>query len=353
MNTLQQWDRQVPDIPMATVWSLSELAEYRGKQELYTHQSPRKLEKLRENAMVASAVSSNRIEGVEIADKRIGTVVFGHGALQDRNEEEIRGYQQALKWIHQEHAQIGLDVSVIYRLHRMCCPTVWDSGKFKEKDGEIVEKHPDGRTSIRFVPVSAAKTPEAVEKMCFLYGKLIKQREIPPLLLWAAVNLDFLCIHPFRDGNGRVSRLLLLLLLYQLGFAAGRYISLESVIEQSKERYYATLKQSSSGWHELENNAWPYISFLLYTLKTVYVEFEERVGVVSVDHGEKTMIIQRAVQSMNGLFHVRQLQAACPGVSLDMIRKVLKDLRKEGAVECTGRGKKAEWRVIGNDDGNR
>jgi Fic family protein len=351
VNTLQQWETQVPDIPMATVWLLNELAEYRGKQELYTQQAPRKLEKLREHAVVASAVSSNRIEGVEIDSSRVGTVVFGHGALQDRNEEEIRGYQQALRWIHEEHEKIPFEVATILRLHRMCCPSVWDSGCFKDKDGEIIEKHSNGKISIRFVPVSAQETPSATEKMCQAYRTLRKQREIPPLLIWAAMNLDFLCIHPFRDGNGRVSRLLLLLSLYQLGFTAGRYISLESVIEQSKERYYATLKQCSDGWHDSGHDAWSYINYLLYTLKIVYVEFEERVGAVSVDYGEKTMVIRRTVKSMNETFHVRQLQKACPGISLDMIRKVLKDMRKEGAVECIGRGKKAEWRVMGNDSG--
>ncbi|MBU2591825.1 MAG: Fic family protein, partial [Nitrospinae bacterium] len=266
MKTLELFNIETPQIPTATVWLLNDLAEYRGKQELFTKQAPQKLAKLKEHAIIESAVSSNRIEGVEIEHKRIGTVVFGKGLLSDRNEEEVRGYQAALALIHSDSAKIKISSSTIKKLHSLIRPDIWDSGKFKKEDGDIIEKHPDGRITVRFKPTPAAETADATKEMCSLYDTLLKHKETPPLLIWAAQNLDFLCIHPFRDGNGRVSRLLLLLSLYQLGFEAGRYISLERIIEQSKERYYETLQQSSHGWHKGRHNPWPYINYLLYTL---------------------------------------------------------------------------------------
>jgi len=324
---------------------LNDLAEYRGKQQLFTKQSPQRLKKLREHALIESAVASNRIEGVEISGKRVGTVVFGHGHLQDRNEVEVRGYQDALSWIHDEPKKITLSTQSVLKLHRMTRPEIWDSGKLKEEDGEIIEKHPDERVSVRFRPVPADETPDALDQLFSLTANLLRDKEVPPLVVWAASNLDFLCIHPFRDGNGRVSRLLLLLSLYHIGFEAGRYISLERIIEQSKERYYETLHVSSQNWHEGRHDPWPYVNYLLYTLKELYREFEDRYESTAVPRGEKTETVQRAVLRLKR-FHIRELQKNCPEVSLDMIRKVLADMRANGKVECTGRGKHARWHLI-------
>jgi len=348
MKTLEQFSQQTPSIPMTTVWLLNDLAEYRGKQELFTKQSPQKLKKLKEHALIESAVSSNRIEGVDIDRKRVGTVIFGKSLLQDRNEEEVRGYQSALAWIHDEAQEIKLSTAAIKKLHALTRPNIWDSGKLKKDDGEIIEKHANGRVTIRFRPTSAAETPEALKNLCTLSQNSLRDKEVPPLVIWAAQNLDFLCIHPFRDGNGRVSRLLLLLSLYQLGFEAGRYISMERIIEQSKGRYYETLQQSSQQWHEGKHDPWPYINYLLYTLKELYEEFERRVGEIRAVRGEKTEIIHQAVSEFNTHFHITELQKRCTGVSLDMIRKVLKDMSDSGDVRCTGRGKKSLWMVIGN-----
>ena len=247
MKTIQLWAQKLPQIPMAAVWLLNDLAEYKGKQQLYTRQSPQRLKTLREHALIESSVSSNRIEGVEIDQKRIGTVLFGHGHLQDRDEEEVRGYQEALNWIHNDKQSIPLNSSTILKLHSMIRPEIWDSGLYKENDGEIIEKHQDGRISVRFKPLSAEMTPSAVEQLCCDTQHLLKGREVPALAVLAAFNLDFLCIHPFRDGNGRVSRLLILLMMYYLGYDAGRYISLERIIEQSKERYYRNSLSKLSG----------------------------------------------------------------------------------------------------------
>ena len=347
MKTLEQFTRQPPQIPTATVWLLNELSEYRGKQELFTRQSPQRLKRLMEHALIESAVASNRIEGVEIDQKRVGTVIFGKNHLQDRNEEEVRAYQDALTMIHADHKQLALSPDTILHFHAMSHPNQWDSGKFKEADGEIIEKHPDGRVSIRFRPLSARETPAAIATLCRQYSALQRDRDIPPLIVWAAANLDFLCIHPFRNGNGRLSRLLLLPNLYHLGFTAGRYVSLERVIEQSKDRYYETLQQSSRNWHDGRHDPWPYVNYLLFTLKALYQDFESRYENTVLPPGEKTEAVQRAVASFAGPFHVAELQKRCPEVSLDMIRKVLKDMRLNKNIECLGRGKQALWRRIG------
>jgi len=343
MNTISQWISALPEIPMGSVWLLNDLSEYRGKQELFTKQSPQKLKALREHALIESAVCSNRIEGVEVDQKRIGTVLFGKGHLQDRDEEEVRGYQQVLSWIHSEGDSIPLSVETILKLHAMTRPNIWDSGRFKKDDGEIIEKHPDGRVTLRFKPLSAAETPNAMEQLCADLQRLLRDGEVPPLLLLAAFNLDFLCIHPFRDGNGRVSRLLLLLLMYHLGFEAGRYISLERIIEQSKERYYDTLRDSSQGWHEAEHNPWPYINYLLYTIKELYREFEDRYENTALPRGEKTLMVERAVKKTGSEFSVSDLQKACPGVGIDLIRRSLKLMQERGEVKCVRKGRGAKW----------
>jgi Fic family protein len=344
MKTLEQFLHQPPQIPTTIVWLLNDLAEYRGKQELFTRQSPQRLKALREHALIESAVASNRIEGVEIDQRRVGTVIFGKSHLLDRNELEVRGYQAALSLIHEQHATLVMSPKTILRLHALTRPEIWDSGRFKKEDGEIIEKHPNGRVTVRFRPISAKETPDATARLCTLSDRAIRERQIPPLVIWAAQNLDFLCIHPFRDGNGRVSRLLLLLSLYHLGFTAGRYISLERIIEQNKERYYETLQTSSQGWHQGKHDPWPYINYLLYTLKQVYQEFEARYENTSVPLGEKTAAVRQAIASFVGAFHVSELHKRCPEVSLDMIRKVLKDMALEKSVECLGRGKQAKWR---------
>jgi Fic family protein len=176
----------------------------------------------------------------------------------------------------------------------------------------------------------------------------MRQQTVQPLILLGALNLDFLCIHPFRDGNGRVSRLLLLLTCYHLGFEVGRYISLERLIEQNKERYYETLKLSSQFWHEGRHDPWPYINFVLYTLLDATREFERRVGETASPRGSKTELVQAAIEAAQSDFTIADLERRCPGVSRDMIRHVLRGLQKKGHVECQGRGPGARWRRKGN-----
>ena len=354
MMTMRMLAESVTDIPVVTAWYLSDLGEARGKQELFKRQSPQRLKTLLEHALIESAVSSNRIEGVEIDQSRIGTVVFGQPPFRDRNEEEVHGYREALSWIHSQGAAIPVSEETILHLHRLARGNIGDAGQYKERDSDIIEKYPDGRVRVRFKTVPAAKTPACMRQLTELWPSCIQARTIPSLVLLAAFNLDFLCVHPFRDGNGRASRLLLLLQLYHLGFEVGRYISIERLIEANKVRYYETLEQSSQRWHEGRHDPWPYINYLLFVLKTAYQEFEERLGRISAPRGEKTDMIIRVIERSQGPFRIADLQRQCPGVSIDMIRRVLKNLRAEGRIACLGRGQDAQWQKteLGNTELN-
>ncbi len=347
MNTLHMFCQTPPYVPPTTAWYLSDLGEARGKQELVYRRSPHQLKTLREHALIESAISSNRIEGVTIEPARIDAVILGKSHLRDRDEEEVRGYRQALKLIHDQHAQLEFGEGTIKRLHALSRGEIGDAGLYKTRDSDIIEKYPDGRVRVRFTTVSAAKTPEMMQGQIQQWPIALAERCLPPPILLAACNLDFLCIHPFRDGNGRVSRLLLLLQAYHLGYQVGRYVSLERLIEQNKERYYETLEQSSQGWHTAQHNPWPYINFLLFILKEAYREFEMRLGRMPDQRGAKTALILQAIQAMIGSFSVGELQAQCPGVSPDLIRRVLKQERQNKRVECLGRGRDARWRKSG------
>jgi Fic family protein len=343
MMTLKQFTAKPEMISMITSWYLADLGEARGRQELFTKQAPQRLKVLREHALIESAVSSNRIEGVTVDQTRIKPVLLGRAHLRDRDEEEVRGYRDALKLLHEQGAKLLVTEKNIRELHRLTRGEIWDAGKYKDKDGDIIEKYPDGRSRIRFKTVTAAKTPQAMTELVDLWGQSIRERWVHPLITVAAFNLDFLCIHPFRDGNGRVSRLMLLNQCYHLGYEVGKYISIERLIEQNKVRYYETLEQSSHKWHEGKHDPWPYINYVLFILKTAYKEFEERVGQISAPRGAKTELISSAIERTKGAFRISDIHRECPGVSLDMIRRILKDLKASGRVECLGRGQSAQW----------
>jgi Fic family protein len=344
MTTLQQFSIRPETIPVSTAWYISDLAEARGRQLLHIRQVPQRLQALREHALIESAVSSNRIEGIEIDRQRVGTVIFGKPLLHDRDEEEVRGYREALNRIHEHAANMPISQAAILKLHCLARGEIWDAGKYKEKDGDIIERYPDGRERVRFKTVPASQVTPSMEDLVSLWFRTLEEKWVPPPIAMAAFNLDFLCIHPFRDGNGRVSRLLLLLQSYQLGYEVGRYISLERLIEQNKDRYYETLEQSSQGWHEGKHDPWPYINYLLFILKTAYREFESRLAIVKSQRGAKTGLIESAIQSFPSEFTLADLEWACPGVSHDMVRKVLRNLQRSGRVECLGRGPGAFWR---------
>ncbi|MCE5230527.1 Fic family protein [bacterium] len=344
MNTLEKLNDELQQLPLIASFNLADLAEARGRQELFTHQSPQKLKALREHAIVESVVSSNRIEGVEVEQARVRTLVFGKPQPRDRDEEEVRGYRQALKKIHEHGARMVVDEAIVLELHRSIRGDIWDAGRYKEKEGDIIETYPDGRRRIRFKTVSAAETPAALRGLIQSWNQSMRERRIPPLVALAVFNLDFLCIHPFRDGNGRVSRLLLLLQLYQLGFEVGRYISLERLIEENKERYYETLDASSKGWHQGKQDPWPYVNYLLFILKQAYKEFESRLTQLKTPKGSKTQQVENAIASLPGEFTFAELQRACPNVSRDMIRAVLRRMKTENKIVSLGHGPGARWK---------
>lgn len=348
MNSLQGLVTYGQTVPRSTSWYLADLGEARGKQMLFTKQSPQKLAMLRQHALVESAVSSNRIEGVEVEPDRVEKLFSGKVRLRDRNEEEVKGYLEALKVIHGRRAALPVSLNTILRLHRMARADSWDAGKWKVKNSDIIETSADGRVRLRFRTVGPAKTGAFMKELIADWKTCLRDRWAHPLIAIAATNLDFLCIHPFRDGNGRVSRLLLLLQCYHLGFEAGRYISLERLIEENKERYYETLEESSRRWHEGKHDPWPYINYVLFILKSAYKEFEKRVGQLESPKGEKAEMVLEAIRRQQGNFRLLDIEHECPGVGREWIRSLLSSLRNTGAVTCRGKGPAARWRKRGS-----
>lgn len=335
-------------LPTATVWLMTDIAEAKGRQQLFAKQSPQVLKALQEMALVQSVESSNRIEGVTVAPERLRPLVVGHARPRNRSEEEIQGYRRALHLIHTSASKMPVTPELLRRLHATIQEGGNDAGQWKKMENEIVEFRQNEPPRIRFRPVSAAETPAAVEELCLSYRTVIDQKEIQPLLAVAGLVFDFLCIHPFRDGNGRVSRLLTLLALYQHGYEVGRFISLERIVEESREEYYEALYRSSQGWHEGQHDLLPWLNNFLGVLRCAYREFEDRAGQIKTPRGAKTALVSAAIEAFPGDFTLADVERACPGVSRDMVRLVLREMQKKGFVTCLGRGPGATWRKKGN-----
>ena len=330
-------------LPLSTVWLMNSIAEYKGKQELHMKQSPQILKSLTEMALVESAESSNRIEGVVIDKNRLKPLLIGHSKPRDRSEEEVVGYRNALKLIHKSHESLRISPEIIKELHRLCRGESWDAGKWKGKDNDIIRKYPDGRIEVIFKPVNVAETPGMIKQLCLVYENSVTQLKYPSLYAIACLVLDFLSIHPFRDGNGRVSRLLTLLALYQHRFRVGKYISIERVIEQSKETYYESLNKSSQKWHQARHDCLPWVNYFLGTVLGAYKEFEERARNIKPSRGVKTAIVVKAIEGQHGEFSISDIERMCPTVSRVMIKKVFFQLQKDKKVRCLGKGQSAKW----------
>lgn len=332
--------------------SIRALGEYRGRQTLYREQSPEVLETLRRVAMVQSVESSNRIEGVTVAADRIEPLVARKVKPKDRSEQEVAGYRDVLATIHTNYHKLRLSMDLIRGWHRDLYRFTGETGgEWKTKDNAILEIRPDGRRVVRFQPVSAAATPEFMDRLVTLFNRALEERRTDPLLLIASFILDFESVHPFWDGNGRVGRLLTLLLLYQAGYEVGRYISLERIVEESKETYYDALLKSSQGWHEARHDLRPWWNYFLGMLTAAYKEFEARVGTITAARGAKREMVRRAVERMAGRFTIGDLQRACPGVSYPTLQRALADLKKERKVRCLGRGPDAQWERMAEKKG--
>lgn len=266
-------------LPPGTAWLLEKLAESKQKQALYELHPRRMLKSLQEIALIEGTESSNRIDGVTVEAERIRPLVFGKARPRDRSEEEIVGYRNALTWVHGNYDKVSIEPETFKRLHALAQEgTIGDAGRWKESQNEIVELDPEGRLEVRFRPVEPTRVPSVVEELCHAYTHSIEQSKIPSLLAVASLVFDFLCIHPFREANGRVSRLLTLLALCHHGYSVGRYISLERIVEQSKASYYEALQTSSVGWHDGSHDIMPWFHYFLSTIHTAYREFEESAG---------------------------------------------------------------------------
>jgi Fic family protein len=332
-------------VPQRIITMIRKLGEHKGKQELYKKQAPEMLENLRQVALIQSTESSNRIEGIVADDKRLRAIVEEKAKPANRSESEIAGYRDVLNTIHQSHEHIPFTERVVLQLHRDLLKYAGeDGGAWKRTQNEISEELSDGTKRIRFVPVAPHLTEEAMRTLHGRFVDVDRARELDPLLLIPFYVLDFLCIHPFRDGNGRMARLLSLLLLYHHGYEVGRYVSLERIIEQTKESYYDTLYKSSQGWHEGKHDGLPWTEYFLSTILAAYGEFENRFGKVSRGRGSKTDTVKNAIDRFVTDFSLTDIEKACPLVSRDMIRRVLFDLKKDGLVVCLGRGPAARWR---------
>jgi Fic family protein len=325
--------------------TIRQLGEFKGRQQLYTEQYPQVLKALQHAAQIESTESSNRIEGVTAPHERIAEIVAHRTKPRNRPEQEIAGYRDVLQNIHVKGPQMPFTTAMVLQMHEdLYRFSTGRGGEWKHADNEITELMPDGTRRVRFKPMGALETPPAMEELHERYLDARKRGEIEPLLLIPAYVLDFLCIHPFLDGNGRTARLLTLLLLYQAGYEVGRFISLEQMVERTKSSYYDTLLVSSQGWHEGRHSLVPWWEYFLGVMMLgCYREFEKRVGAISVRHGAKREMIVDTVRRLSGEFRVGEVKRACPGISQATINRTLAQMRREGAIRCLHGGRDAVW----------
>lgn len=321
--------------------------EARGKQEHWQQTRPEVLSVLRETAIIQSSESSNRIEGVEVEAERLVPLLAGRSKPRDRSEEELFGYKKALELIYKDYNRLEISPETIKKLHKISQGnSSGDAGEWKKKNNEIVEILPSGERKVRFVPLAPEITPGAIAELCGSYENHREQSVLPDIAAIAMFTLDFLCVHPFRDGNGRVSRLLSLLLLLQAGYEIGKYISLERLVEAFKERYYETLKMSSIGWHDATHDLIPFLNFFTTVIREGYRELEEQVKLSEHHSGTLSSIIERQVLSRMGEFSLSDLKKTLPTTSEQLIKKVLSALKANKKIGLEGKGRKAKWRVL-------
>lgn len=319
---------------------LTRLHECRGRQELFIEAAPDILTALLEVAKIQSTGASNRIEGIYTTDERLKAIVQGKVKPRNRNEEEISGYRDVLATIHESYEYIAPRPNNILQLHRNLysfSSTV--GGTYKNSDNIIAEKLADGTETVRFRPVPAFQTADAMLNLCTRYNEAIEAGTYDPLLLMPIFILDFLCIHPFNDGNGRMSRLLTLLLLYRAGFIVGKYISIEMLIEKSKDSYYEALQASSQNWHEDGNNYLPFLKYMLGVVVKAYNEFEDRVEHLRYRKVSKPERIKAIIERTPGKITKKDISQACPDISLTTIERTLAYLLAAGYIEKTGIGR--------------
>lgn len=328
-----KWDNEVLGL-------VAQIHEYKGKQTLFLKQKPATLEKLVEIAKIQSTESSNKIEGIVTTATRIKQLCDQKTTPRNRDEEEISGYRDALSLIHESYEYIPIKSSYILQLHQVLYRYSQRGigGRFKNTQNYIAEIKESGEQIVRFMTLDPFETPTAIEKICESFNRETDACEIDPLILIPAFIVDFLCVHPFNDGNGRMSRLLTTLLLYRAGYVVGKYVSLESKIEKTKESYYKALEKSDINWNNEENDLTPFIKYILGTVLAAYRDFEQRVILVE-DKASAIDLVRNAVNNTIGKFTKGDIMELVPSVGKTSVENSLKILIEEGVIGRDGKGK--------------
>lgn len=328
-----QWDSEILGL-------VAQIHEFKGRQELYLKQKPAALDKLIEIAKIQSTEASNKIEGIVTTSTRIQQLCMDKTTPRNRDEEEIMGYRDVLNTIHESYEYIPIRSSYILQLHRDLYKYSEKSigGRYKNTQNVIAETAPDGTQTVRFMPLDPYETPGAIDAICESFNQVIDSCVIDPLVLIPIFINDFLCIHPFNDGNGRMSRLLTTLLLYRCGYVVGRYISIESKIEKTKSKYYDVLEQCGIDWHEGNNNPNPFIKYLLGIILSTYRDFESRINLTD-DKIPALEQVRNAINEKIGKFTKSEIMELVPTIGKASIENSLKSLVEENFIERHGKGK--------------
>lgn len=329
----QKWDSEMLGL-------IAAIYKEAGKQELYLKQRPEELEKLVEIAKIQSTEASNAIEGIVTTNTRIRQLVKEKISPKNRNEQEIAGYRDVLNIIHESFDAIPITQNYILQLHKILYSHMNNpvAGRTKTVQNYISATYPDGHVETLFTPLAPFETPEALDKICEEYNRVIGNMELEPLIAIPVFIHDFLCIHPFNDGNGRMSRLLTTLLLYRNGFYVGKYISLEAKIAQNKDLYYSALAASQSGWHEGSEDVVPFMKYMLGTILAAYKDFEERMAFVEPKLSAFEMVT-KASKFKIGRFTKQDIRELCPTISDSSIEGALRKMVASGELKKEGKGK--------------
>ena len=324
---------------------LSAIHEYKGKQTLYIEAKADMLSTMLEIAKIQSTQSSNRIEGIFTSDSRLTELVKEKTSPRNRSEKEIAGYRDVLATIHESFDFIEPRSNIILQLHRDLYKYSGSSieGHFKNSDNTIEEVDAQGNSSVRFRPLSAFETPEAVERLCDSFMRIIGKGEVDPLLVIPVFILDFLCIHPFNDGNGRMSRLLTLLLLYRAGYIVGKYISIEMIIEKTKDSYYDALQASSAKWHGNGSDYKPFVEYYLGVILSAYKEFSTRVGYMTAKNMTAAQRVEEIVKNKVGRITKKEITEMCPDLNEGTVERALTELVKAGSILKIGGGRATSY----------
>ena len=338
----EEWKKLLtPEIVMY----LTQIHEFKGEQTLFIEAKADTLSQLVDIAKIQSIEASNKIEGIYTSDERLKALVKDSTRPRTRNEREIAGYRDVLNTIHENHDYIPPKPSIILQLHRDLYKFegMDIGGRYKTSDNIIEEQDAEGNKSVRFRPMPAWETPEAIEKICQSYDEALNSENIDALIIIPMFVLDFLCVHPFNDGNGRISRLLTLLLLYRSGYIVGKYISIEKLIEQTKEIYYESLQLSSAGWHENKNDYEPFVKYMLGVIVAAYRDFSSRVSLLTTQRMSKPDRVKEIIRATLGPITKTEILAKCPDISQVTVQRALADLVDKGDIVKLGGGRYTKY----------